>query len=126
MRNRILTAGSLLLATTAMPAAAQADEAASGDDATFRLGEILVVAPRRPEIEISGSTLTSDAVYTFQRDSLDQAAQLIPGVTAGTTGNSRNERLIYVRGFDRYQVPLYQAQSLLGQTNHKRSRILSL
>ncbi|MCC6826951.1 MAG: TonB-dependent receptor [Novosphingobium sp.] len=45
-------------------------------------------------------------IYTFQRDSLDQAAQLIPGVSAGTTGNSRNERLIYVRGFDRYQVPL--------------------
>lgn len=106
MKNRAFAAGSLLLATAAIPTAARADEAASSDDAAFKLGEIVVVAPHHPDVEISGSSLSSDAVYTFQRDSLDQAAQLIPGVTAGITGNARNERLIYVRGFDRYQVPL--------------------
>lgn len=95
-----------MLVTVTMPSAAYADEAALSNDATFKLGEIVVVAPRHPEIDISGNTLTSDAIYTFQRDSLDQAAQLIPGVTAGLTGNSRNEHLIYVRGFDRYEVPL--------------------
>ncbi len=106
MKNRVFAAGALLLATSGLCSAAHADEAAATADATFKLGEIVVVAPRHEDIDISASTLTAEAVYTFQRDSLDQAAQLIPGVSAGTTGNSRNERLIYVRGFDRYQVPL--------------------
>lgn len=106
MKNRDLTAASLLLATVAMPSAAYAEDAAPADAATFKLGEIIVVAPQYPDIDIRGSSLSADGIYNFQRDSLDQAAQLIPGVTAGLTGNARNERLIYVRGFDRYQVPL--------------------
>lgn len=67
-----------MLVTVTMPSAAYADEAALSNDATFKLGEIVVVAPRHPEVEISGSALTSEAIYTFQRDSLDQAAQFIP------------------------------------------------
>jgi iron complex outermembrane receptor protein len=106
MNYRCFTAASLLLAGAALPSVAQAEEAADSPDSTFRLGEIVVAAPRQPDVEITSNSLSAEAIYLFQRDSLDQAAQLIPGVTAGITGNSRNERLIYVRGFDRYQVPL--------------------
>lgn len=56
---------------------------------------------------IGGSTITNDAIYTFNTQSLDQAVNLLPGVTMHNTGGSRAERDIYVRGFDRLRVPLY-------------------
>lgn len=97
---------SVLLAGTAMPGTACADEAPETNRGTFGLGEIIVVAPHNAAVDISTGSATAEAIYNFSRDSLAQAAQLIPGVTAGITGNARNEKLIYVRGFDRYQVPL--------------------
>ena len=45
-------------------------------------------------------------MWRFDKKTLDDAVNIIPGVTASNTGGSRNERLIYVRGFDRFQVPL--------------------
>lgn len=55
---------------------------------------------------IGGSTITNEAMWTFDKNSLDQAVNILPGVSANNTGGSRNERDIYVRGFDRYRVPL--------------------
>ncbi|MDE8652907.1 TonB-dependent receptor plug domain-containing protein [Novosphingobium album (ex Liu et al. 2023)] len=81
-------------------------EDAAETDSPFELGQIVVVAPRQSGADITTSSVNAKAIYEYGRDTLDDAARLIPGVTAGTTGNSRNERLIYVRGFDRYQVPL--------------------
>lgn len=92
----------------ASPAVASADEAPEARDGAgvFSLGQIVVTA-RRPEgIAIGGETLGSEAIYAFNRNTLDDAASLIPGVTAGNSGGSRNERLLFVRGFDRFQVPL--------------------
>lgn len=91
-----------MIAVATTPACAE--EADSADP--FTLGQIIVTAPRTDGIGIEGSTLSSDAIYTFNRNSLDDAANLIPGVTSGNSGGSRNERLIFVRGFDRFQVPL--------------------
>lgn len=55
---------------------------------------------------IGGSTITNEAMWTFNTQSLDKAVEMAPGVTVHTTGGSRNERDIYVRGFDRFRVPL--------------------
>src|SRR6202008_728182 len=83
-----------------------AEDTGNGNSGTFTLGQIVVTA-RPPEgLQIGGETLTADAIYTFNRNTLDDAANLIPGVTAGNSGGSRNERLLFVRGFDRFQVPL--------------------
>lgn len=88
-------------------APALAGREADADQAdTFTLGQILVTAPRAEGLSVSGATLGAQAIHIFQRTTLDEAASLIPGVSASTTGGSRNERLIYVRGFDRFQVPL--------------------
>ena len=102
---------SVLAATTALfsaaPALAQADDsAAARDDKAFELGQIIVTAPRTEGVAIGSSTLSSDAIYTFNRSTLDEAANLIPGVSSANSGGSRNERLIFVRGFDRFQVPV--------------------
>lgn len=55
---------------------------------------------------IGGSTVTSEALWTYNKTSLDQAVNLLPGVSLSNSGGSRNERDIYVRGFDRFRVPL--------------------
>jgi iron complex outermembrane receptor protein len=56
---------------------------------------------------IGGSTVTNEAMYTFNKNTLDQALSIVPGVTVQQSGNSRNERDVQVRGFDRFRVPLY-------------------
>jgi iron complex outermembrane receptor protein len=92
--------------TVSADEAQPAEESGDGGNGTFTLGQIVVTA-RSPEgLQIGGETLTADAIYTFNRNTLDDAANLIPGVTAGNSGGSRNERLLFVRGFDRFQVPL--------------------
>ncbi|NIJ38494.1 iron complex outermembrane receptor protein [Sphingopyxis panaciterrae] len=100
-----------LLVTTALAAAAPAhaqetDRPAPSEDSAFTLGQIIVTAPRAENITIGTETLSSDAIYSFNRNTLDEAVNLMPGVTAANSGGSRNERLIFVRGFDRFQVPL--------------------
>ena len=55
---------------------------------------------------IGGSTITNEAMWTFNKNTLDQAVAIVPGVTMTNTGGSRNERDILVRGFDRFRVPL--------------------
>lgn len=76
------------------------------DSSAFTLGQIIVTARPAQGTAISGATVNSEAIYAFNRNSLDDAANLIPGVVASNSGGSRNERLLFVRGFDRFQVPL--------------------
>ncbi len=54
----------------------------------------------------TGSTVSPDTIKRTNRQTLDDALAIVPGVVSANTGGSRNERLIYVRGFDRFQVPL--------------------
>jgi len=56
---------------------------------------------------IGGSTITNEAMWTFNKNTLDEAVSILPGVTMQNSGGSRNERDILVRGFDRFRVPLY-------------------
>jgi len=74
----------------------------------FTLGEIVVIGTREGGIATVGaSVITEQQARTFERRSLDQAVNLVPGVVGGYSGNSRrNEPNIYVRGQDRWRVPL--------------------
>jgi iron complex outermembrane receptor protein len=103
---RIATA--LLAASSVLALAAPAFAAEAGGRAVepFALGQIVVTAPRVSGVAIDTSTLSSEAIYAFNRPTLDQALNLMPGVTSANTGGSRNERVVYVRGFNRFQVPL--------------------
>jgi iron complex outermembrane receptor protein len=84
---------------------AQAAQAADAPE-PFGLGTITVTGTRAPGIAIGSGSLSSEAILAFERQTLDAAAALIPGVTTSNSGGSRNERLLFVRGFDRFQVPL--------------------
>jgi len=50
----------------------------------------------------TGSTVTRRGMQQFGRETLGDAVALLPGVTL--PNHSRNERLVYLRGFDARQV----------------------
>jgi iron complex outermembrane receptor protein len=110
MRNLTALATVFVFALST-PASAQDEDAQpaaddNGSSNTFTLGQIVVRARPAEGLQIGSETLNAEAIYAFNRNTLDDAANLLPGVNAANTGGSRNERLIYVRGFNRFQVPL--------------------
>ena len=62
--------------------------------------------PKQHTDAFGGYTITNRQMETFARPTLDSAVNIAPGVNSQISGNSRNEQNIYVRGFDRWQVPL--------------------
>lgn len=109
MRHLLCAASLIALATPALaqerPAPDTSDERAAADG-TFGLGQIVVTGRGEAGVAIGADTVGQEAIYAFDRRTLDDAANLVPGVTAGNSGGSRNERLLFVRGFDRFQLPL--------------------
>lgn len=75
----------------------------------FTLGAITVSAARPQIGEIGedqvGSVITQKEMQEFNRDNVGDALNLLSGVTL--SNNSRNEKIIYVRGFDVRQTPLF-------------------
>ncbi|MCL2021187.1 MAG: TonB-dependent receptor [Betaproteobacteria bacterium] len=73
----------------------------------FTLGQITVTGKREDEPAIATSTLSSEEMRDFTKESLKEALDIIPGVAVTTGSGNRNEAGISIRGFNRYQVPLY-------------------
>lgn len=73
----------------------------------FTLGEIRVTGRREDELAIGTSTISSEEMWDFSKESLEEALNIIPGVSVTPGSGSRNEADISIRGFNRYQVPLY-------------------
>jgi iron complex outermembrane receptor protein len=94
----------MALLMSASPALAMAQQATAND--VYTLGELQVTAKSRAGEALGGAVISGDTLQTYNRQTVDQALALIPGTNASNTGGSRNERLIYVRGFDRFQTTL--------------------
>ena len=76
-------------------------------DHVFDMGKIVVVGSQDGQPGIGGAVLTSEQIWTFDRNSLDHAVNVMPGVVSTFDANGRrNESDIFVRGFGRWQVPL--------------------
>src|SRR5262245_11727064 len=92
-----------------MASAASAQQPAANPpaDVKFDLGKIEVVgAPERGN-GVGGALLESEQMWSFDRNTIDQAVNTIPGVSSQFDSNGRrNESDIFVRGFGRWQVPL--------------------
>ena len=88
----------LLHATDARPT--------SPDDDVFTLGQMTVTGQKDDESPVGTSVIKRDALQALDRDGLPEALALVPGVTVTAGAGSRNEAVISVRGFDRWQVPL--------------------
>jgi iron complex outermembrane receptor protein len=82
---------------------ARSNEAAVASD----LEEITVYAPHLGGSSLGGTTINRADIQQFNRDTLDSAVLLAPGVTVSSVG-ARNETDVWIRGFDRWRVPLYQ------------------
>lgn len=108
LRWRILTVAML---PALLAPAAQADETFA--PGSFTLGTITVVGEAVQAGEVgsglggtrTGSVIEREEIRRFNRDTLGDALELLPGVIVST--NSRNEKTIAVRGFDARQVPLF-------------------
>jgi iron complex outermembrane recepter protein len=81
----------------------------AAQDNVFDLGKTseITVIGRAYDADTTDNTVTVEDVWTFNRNTLDEAIKLIPGVTSTLDSTARrNERGIFVRGFGRWQVPL--------------------
>lgn len=72
----------------------------------FTLGEIEVVAREEENKNKTIDKVYYDEMRLFNRDDVAEAVNLLPGVTMSETGR-RNEKTVYVRGFDVKHVPLF-------------------
>ena len=86
---------------------AQASPPTPSRDLVFDMGEIVVIGSQAGLPGVGGSVLTRDQMWTFDRNTLDRAVNVVPGVVSTFDANGRrNESDIFVRGFGRWQVPL--------------------
>lgn len=75
----------------------------SGTARVFSLGEVTVLGRRGID---STNTALSSRIESFNRLDVGRALNLLPGVTLSSVG-ARNETMVYVRGFDLRQVPVF-------------------
>lgn len=80
--------------------------AAAETTPVFSLGQVNASAPALGAEAMGGSTVTQEDIRQFNRETLDQAIDLVPGASV-SLGGARAERNIWIRGFDRWRVPLY-------------------
>lgn len=90
----------LLLTMTALSQAALADKD------IFKLGVIEVSGQADQDKLSDKETLTSEEITRNNRNDVASALNLLPGISVQNLG-ARNERLIYMRGFNSRQVPLF-------------------
>lgn len=81
-------------------------QAAGDRDEVFTLGKFTVTAHAEDERPIEAASLDREQLWNFTRAGLPEALNLIPGVSSTAGAGNRNETLISIRGFDRWQVPL--------------------
>lgn len=95
--------GKLGVAAMVLPALA----AAQGGEGRFDLGVIEVTGKPLAELEYPVvDRLSSSDLRRHERYDVAEAVNLLPGVTVQNVGG-RSERLIFIRGFNSRQVPLF-------------------
>lgn len=82
---------------------------AQAADAPFTLGTVTVVG-KKADAETIGedqvaSLITRDDMVKYNRDNVGDAVNLLSGVNIST--NVRNEKTVYLRGYDSRQAPLF-------------------
>lgn len=99
----------LMAGAMGLPLTGQAFAQAAQGDETFSLGEVVVTARARDGAMLGGAVVTQEELRTQNRQTVDDAIDMVPGANSaslGAGGARQNERVIYIRGFDRYQTTL--------------------
>ncbi|OLS62545.1 TonB-dependent receptor plug domain-containing protein [Pseudomonas putida] len=79
---------------------------AAEDSKPFTLGEIQIAAPQDEKLATGSTVVELQDIRLHDRETVDRALALAPGVNQSYIGG-RAEQVVYVRGFDRLQVPVY-------------------
>ncbi len=98
-----------LLALLTVTAPAWSENPATADGA-FNLGrieQVTVTGTGSTAAAIGETRIDNDQITAFNALTLDKALDMVPGVSTSITGGTRNEQLFFVRGFDRFQTPLF-------------------
>lgn len=97
----------LLAGLAVWPLAGQAlGQTATESDTVFVLGRVRAGPEDSLGQKVGGSEINAEEMRTLDARTVDQAINYVSGAVASNTGGSRNERLIFVRGFDRFQTTL--------------------
>ncbi|MDR3513525.1 MAG: TonB-dependent receptor [Caulobacteraceae bacterium] len=103
----ILFAAGASIATLAGPAFAQDAAPATQPVANvYPLGEIEVTARKIGDVNLGGAVVAAVELRKFNITTANQALNLIAGTDAAPTGGPRNEGVIYIHGFDRFETTL--------------------
>ncbi len=94
-----------LCAVSLVATAALAEENKE-NSTVFSLGKIEVTGKSDKDSSPAVTTVSGEDMLTFDRKTVAEAANLLPGVTISKVG-PRNESMIYVRGFDLRRTPLF-------------------
>ncbi len=95
----------MILALTTLFAAAAFGQNQKPKDDVFTLGEIEVKDRSEISKNVTIEKIYEEDMRDFNKNNVAQAVNLLPGVTL--TKNSRNEQMVYIRGFDMRRVPIY-------------------
>jgi iron complex outermembrane receptor protein len=89
-----------------VPPPAKGAKTAPAKDGTFKMGEVTVpVTGNLEALETASTKIDAEQIQLFNRETVASALEMLPGVSL--TLNSRNEQMLYVRGNDSRQVPVF-------------------
>ncbi|WP_313140786.1 TonB-dependent receptor [Stenotrophomonas sp.] len=94
----------LPLSALLLPLSAHALEAAAPPP-VFTLGTVDVHATRGTSATVAERRLDAERIQQLDRNTVGEAVSVLPGVSLAR--NSRNEDMVYLRGFDARQVPVF-------------------
>lgn len=81
-------------------------QAQENNDRVFQLGKVVVQSNLDREAPLGESAVSQKEMQAFDLRDVGAAVSVQPGVTV-SAGGARNEQMVYVRGFDSRQVPLF-------------------
>lgn len=84
---------------------AHAEDAADKAGKPFELGRVVVQGQQATQPATGKSAISREQLDALNRETVGEAVATAPGVAL--SHNSRNESMVYVRGFDPRQVPVF-------------------
>src|SRR5690606_32495700 len=102
--NKLACPASMLAAALmTLPSSVLAAAPALAADNVFQLGSVVVKGQQSgpPDEQV----MTSAEIERYDLNTVGEAVKVLPGVSMSR--NSRNEEMVYLRGFDARQVPVF-------------------
>src|SRR5690606_13132968 len=114
-KNKLACPASMLAAALmALPSSLLAAAPALAADNVFQLGSVVVKGQQSGTLD-DEQVMTSAEIERYDLNTVGEAVKVLPGVSVSR--NSRNEEMVYLRGFDARPVPVV----LIGRTSWRET-----